>query len=446
MKQISKGSLGQAAFKISLLYATFGGAWVLFSDFFVDKMLRHYEILSMSKGVLFAVVTACLLYFMIRRYEQKVQDRENQLRTLINSVPDFVNFKDAEGRWLEANDIALRLFRLEDVPYQGKKDSELVKFSPRFRDELMACEASDEATWKQGTTTRSEEVIPSSDGDSAIFDTIKVPIFHPDGSRKGIVVIGRDITERKKDTELLLKSEKLAVIGQLAAGVAHEIRNPLTSLKGFIQLLSKKAENQAYCAIMLPELERVNQIVSEFLTIAKPQVQVLKKTSLQKLVQDVIVLLNTNAIEKNVEIRMDCDSNISSVNGDENQLKQVVINILKNAIEASPSGSRVKIHIQQFDVNTATIRVADNGSGIPEKSIPKLGEPFFTTKEKGTGLGLLVCRRILEAHNGSLIVSSQEGVGTTVDILLPDPHVEEDSMNTDDKVEVCNRYPLFSVN
>lgn len=438
MEQTWKHLLKQHVLKISLVYAIFGGAWILFSDSFVDKILRHHEILSTVKGILFAVVTACLLYFMIRHYEQEVRERENQLRTLINSMPDFINFKDGEGRWLEANDIALSLLELEGVSYQGKKDSELAKFSPRFRDELMACEASDEATWKQGATTRFEEVIPKSDGGSAIFDTIKVPIFHPDGSRKGIVVIGRDITERKKDTELLLTTEKLAVIGQLAAGVAHEIRNPLTSLKGFIQLLSKKAENQAYCAIMLPELERVNQIVGEFLTIAKPQVQILKATSLPELVQDVIVLLNTNAIEKNVEIIMDYDSNTSVVNGDENQLKQVVINILKNAIEASAPGGRIKIHIQRFGLDMVTIRVVDNGYGIDEESIPKLGEPFFTTKEKGTGLGLLVCRRILEAHSGSLLISSQEGVGTSVDIILPVSHVEEGRIHTNDKVEAYN--------
>ena len=137
------------------------------------------------------------------RLELKLAETGTQLRTLINAMPDIVCFKDGAGRWLEANDFDLKLFQLEGVDYRGKKDSELAAYQDFYREAFLGCEDSDEEAWRAGQMMRGEEVIPLPDGDPMVFDIIKVPLFHPDGSRKGLVVVGRDITERKRAEERL---------------------------------------------------------------------------------------------------------------------------------------------------------------------------------------------------------------------------------------------------
>jgi PAS domain S-box-containing protein len=145
-----------------------------------------------------------------RKMELALHESEEQLRTLINAMPDIVAFKDGAGRWLEANNFDLRLFQLEGVEYRGKKDSELAAFSPFYHDAFLGCEASDELAWQARSATRADETIPRPGGSPMVFDVIKVPMFHPDGRRKGLVVVGRDITERKRvEAELKRYQEQL---------------------------------------------------------------------------------------------------------------------------------------------------------------------------------------------------------------------------------------------
>lgn len=229
-----------------------------------------------------------------------------------------------------------------------------------------------------------------------------------------------DITERKRTEELLRKSDKLSVVGQLAAGVAHEIRNPLTSLKGFVQLLKAKNQGQEqYLNIMLSELDRINYIVNEFMVIAKPQVIEFQPKDVRRILYDVIPLLDTQAIMNNIQIRMDAEENLPLIHCDENQMKQVFINILKNAIEAMHHGGIIQIRVKQDHKRKLQVRIVDQGSGISPERLAQLGEPFYTTKEKGTGLGLMVCYKIIEMHHGTIKIKSKLGQGTTVDIVLP---------------------------
>ncbi|GIP32742.1 PAS domain S-box protein [Paenibacillus sp. J2TS4] len=229
-----------------------------------------------------------------------------------------------------------------------------------------------------------------------------------------------DITERIKTEELLRKSDKLSVVGQLAAGVAHEIRNPLTSLKGFVQLLKAKKQGQEqYLDIMLSELDRINYIVSEFMVIAKPQVINFRPKDVNRILWDVIPLLDTQAIMNNVQIQMKAEKNLPHIHCDENQLKQVFINILKNAIESMPTGGKIRIKVKGDLKGKLQVRIIDQGSGIAPDRLPQLGEPFYTTKEKGTGLGLMVCYKIIEMHRGTIKIKSKLNQGTTVDITLP---------------------------
>ncbi|WP_438444498.1 PAS domain S-box protein [Gorillibacterium sp. sgz5001074] len=238
-----------------------------------------------------------------------------------------------------------------------------------------------------------------------------------------ILVVARDITERKRTEEMLRKSEKLSVVGQLAAGVAHEIRNPLTSLKGFLQLLKERSnENGFFYEVMLSELERINTIVSEFLVLSKPQMTKFTRESIVRIVWEVVSFLESQAHLNGVEIAANYrEAQDVEVVCDENQLKQVFVNLLKNAIEAMPKGGLVKVTLLRPKPDRVLIRFEDEGHGIAPDRLEKLGEPFYTTKEKGTGLGLMVSFRIIEDHSGIIRVKSEPGEGTIFDVELPAP-------------------------
>ncbi|EHO42740.1 multi-sensor hybrid histidine kinase [Caldithrix abyssi DSM 13497] len=157
--------------------------------------------------------------------EEVILRSEEQLRTLINATPDIICFKDEEGRWLEANEADLKLFELQNVEYRGKKDSELAEFAPFYKDAFLTCEISDELAWQKGTITRAEEIVPRPDGTVKIYDVIKVPLFNEDGSRKGLVVFGRDITALKATEKLLERQLHFSnAINHLAKKIISETR------------------------------------------------------------------------------------------------------------------------------------------------------------------------------------------------------------------------------
>ncbi|GGD86726.1 ATP-binding protein [Paenibacillus nasutitermitis] len=232
-------------------------------------------------------------------------------------------------------------------------------------------------------------------------------------------VIVRDISERKKNEELLINSEKLYVAGQLAAGIAHEIRNPLTSLKGFLQLLaSGRQNNKNYFDIMKSELSRIESIVSELLMLSKPQIYELSHKDIRHIMNETVTLLEAQALLHNIEMELNTGEEPLWIRGVENQLKQVFINVVKNAIEAMIDGGRIRIQcFRQGD--QITVRIEDCGPGIPDEQMAKIGQPFYTTKEKGTGLGLMVSYKIVDNHQGSIHVTSSLGEGTTFEIVLP---------------------------
>lgn len=242
--------------------------------------------------------------------------------------------------------------------------------------------------------------------------------------RGDVIITGTliDITERKLAEEMVIRSEKLSVVGQLAAGVAHEIRNPLTSLRGFTQLLKARSQgdqNSAFYDIMLNELDRINYIVGEFMLLSRPQqMQQLEPHDLRELIASMLPIIETQAIIHNVTIHMDWVTPLKPVLCDKNQIKQVFMNVLKNAIEAMPDGGAIQIKFGSQGHTHTTVQIIDEGPGMPAEVLARLGEPFFTTKKSGTGLGLMVCYRIIEAHNGKMTIKSEKGKGTTVEIQL----------------------------
>ncbi|MFC0471124.1 ATP-binding protein [Halalkalibacter kiskunsagensis] len=230
--------------------------------------------------------------------------------------------------------------------------------------------------------------------------------------------------EQKEDQEKLQQYEKLSVLGELAAGIAHEIRNPITSLKGFLQLIesstSTNANSSTYTKIMLSEIDRINMIVSELLILGKPKELKIHKQFISEILETVVTLTRTQAILYNIEIHLTIPSDLSQtcVSCDENKLKQVFINIIKNAIEAMKHEGAINVKVA-LDNGFVVINIIDQGEGIPKEKLLKLGRQFFSTKENGTGLGLMISSTIIEEHGGKIHIESEEGKGTTVKIMLP---------------------------
>ncbi|MEH7276448.1 ATP-binding protein, partial [Neobacillus vireti] len=200
----------------------------------------------------------------------------------------------------------------------------------------------------------------------------------------------------------------------------HEIRNPLTSLKGFVQLLQMEDDNhQDYYQIMLDELNRINHIVGELLLLAKPQHIKYTKVAIQKILKDVISLLAVEANLYNVQIDFSFPKEDIILECEPNQLKQLFINLIKNSIEASKQDSKVAINLGLTEKGKITVTIKDNGCGISKERLQKMGEPFYSSKEKGTGLGLTVSYKIVQSHKGHIVFESEKDVGTTVTITIP---------------------------
>jgi signal transduction histidine kinase len=214
------------------------------------------------------------------------------------------------------------------------------------------------------------------------------------------------------------QKEKLAVIGQMATAIAHEIKNPLSSLKGFTQLQQEKDKgDDQYYPIMLNEIDRINGIVNDLLILGKPNTAIKKPKNLTDIIQYVLSVIDPHAQRKDILIEYDVDDSTVLL-CDENQLKQVFINLIKNAMEAMPDGGMVTID-SEVKGDRAFLSVRDEGCGIPPEKLAKLGEPFYTTKQNGNGLGLMVSKKIIEEHEGTFNIESQLERGTSVIITLP---------------------------
>ncbi|MEH7388558.1 ATP-binding protein, partial [Bacillus sp. JJ1521] len=305
--------------------------------------------------------------------------------------------------------------------YKNKTDLEIAKMYPEFEEYLIRNVQLDEETWEIGMKTRKEQTIINLNGEQKTFDVIRVPLFD-EGERAGLVTIGRDISNVKAAEELALRREKLSVVGELAAGIAHEIRNPLTTVKGFVQLQKEKSESTSQISdIILSELDRINQIVSELLVFSKPQSKIFKEFKVRELIDYVIKLTSHEAILHNVEVLVENHAAEANLYGDKNELIQVFVNVLKNSIDAMPDGGKTRIRTD-VEVDKVKIEVIDTGVGIPKERLEKIGEPFFTLKEKGMGLGLTMSNKIIQDHKGTFEIRSKVGLGTKVIITLPIRH------------------------
>lgn len=246
------------------------------------------------------------------------------------------------------------------------------------------------------------------------------------GAPTGAYVWFRDVSHLMGVEEQIRRSDRLKTIGQIAAGTAHEIRNPLTAMRGFMQLLGKSLADRAmkkeqdYVEIMLAELDRVNGLVSEFLLLSKPKEERFTRVKVEAVLQEIMPVIRNEALLHGVTVKYEALTRIPAVWVDKEQLKQVFLNLSKNAIEAMAGGGTLWIRerVAPDKPGKFAVVVRDTGPGIPADVLGRVFEPFFTTKPQGTGLGLSICQRIVHDMGGQLEASSDAG-GAVFTVWLP---------------------------
>lgn len=349
----------------------------------------------------------------LRKAFEENRRMKEHLESFINHSYDAIHLMDLDGKVIQINRAFEQLFGYEESEVVGMRFPTVPDTHRMEKRQMIGLLLAGKKLPAQETVrvTKSGEVIPVS--------VMVSPIRDSDGTIRAFASICRDMRSRNRMEELLRRSEKLTTVGQLAAGVAHEIRNPLTTLRGFLQLQQQSQKlNVQHVNLMLSELDRINLIVGEFLILAKPQATKFVTKDVRNVLNDVLVFLDSEAHLHNIVFRTVITDEDCQISCEENQLKQVFINLLKNAIEAMPGGGSVHISIQRKGDSIA-IAITDEGVGIPEDMISKIGNPFFTGKETGTGLGIMVSQRIINSHHGTLDIQSQVNVGTSVKVTLP---------------------------
>ncbi|GGE06346.1 hypothetical protein GCM10011571_04340 [Marinithermofilum abyssi] len=338
---------------------------------------------------------------------------------IIEQLHEGIVVTDAWERIIEINDAACGIFGISRDGILGLKLSQLLdRIAFRDGDNLLEkvkegypfCNHA--ASWETGAACYQVLV----DYDRVVLDHF--------GNVVSYLII-RDVTAINSLEMQIRQTDRLAMIGQIAAGTAHEMRNPLTSIRGFLQVmkhaLKEKGDlkEQGYTEIMLREIDRINDLVSEFLLLSKPRSVRFSPVQVTDVLKEIMPIIQNEALLHNVQVRFRGGREFPQVMADSELLKQVFLNLCKNAIEAMGDGGVLTIRIKVLkQTDKLAVEVQDTGPGIPAYAKEKIFDPFFTTKENGTGLGLSVCQRILQDIGGDIHVSSKE-MGTTFSVLLP---------------------------
>ncbi len=346
-----------------------------------------------------------------KKVEEDLLETKELLESIFSNSADGISVINLNGKILKTNLAFQRLY--------GYSEENM----PQNMIDLYPNGHYDEASFICKTVSDGNEIVDyealrkHKDGRLIEVSVTYSPLRDKDGEVLAISAITRNIGDRKRTEELLLRSEKLSVIGQLSAAVAHEVRNPLTAVKGFIQLYKGRIDGKIH-ELMMSEMNRIENIISEFLSLAKPQAVTYQLAKLSTLLCDTLSIMESQARMSNVRIEKDFGEQINGVQCEVNQLKQVLINLIKNGIESMPDGGKLTIQTRE-EGEIFRLSISDQGVGISEERLKHLGDPFFSNKEGGTGLGLVVCYKIIHEHGGRIEFESELGVGTTVSVLLP---------------------------
>jgi two-component system, NtrC family, sensor histidine kinase HydH len=354
-------------------------------------------ILILGSGALFFI-------FVIQNYylvDKTLKQTKDYTREVVANMANGLISVDSEGKIVSFNFLALELLGIQESKAQGMDLRALIDFKT----------SGIQNTLIEGIPMLDFEIYHSRQADEIIPLALSAtPIKVGKERSNGAVLVLRDLREIKLLQERVKRSEKLAAIGELAAGVAHEIRNPLSSIRGFAQFighsLKDKPQEKEYAEIMVAEVDRINRVVTDLLTFARPMTVEISPTDITELIEHSVRLVEADAHSREVIIQRKI-SDLTKISLDANQITQALLNLLLNALQAVAPQGNIEIGAE-LDASDSQLHlwVKDDGPGIPKHLIEKIFEPFYTTHQKGTGLGLAIVHKIAENHNGEIRVNS----------------------------------------
>lgn len=430
-----------------------------------QKILSYISLVFMAVGLVF-------LYFLFKLYKHNkkankvltqqnieleearksiklshasLKEQEELLRTLINATPDIICFKDAQGRWIEANQADIELFKLTGVDYFMKTDAELAAYSPTHKEALENCMASDKITWQKRKITRSDEEIPGPDGSMRTYDVFKIPLFNPDETPKGIIVWGRDVTDRKKEEQKLAKAlakaeESDRLKTAFLSNMSHEIRTPLNAIVGFSELLDDdsltKSEKTQFIKLIQQNSDSLLTLINDIISLAKIEAGETyikpEPVPLKKLFEDLDATYQTLLAQRkkaNLNWEISVPEQEVILNTDYSKLRQILVNLLDNAIKFTEKGGIVFGFVanrnSNQEIEEVEIFVQDTGIGIATDQQRKIFKRFTKLNDDGkkiypgTGLGLSIVQQYVQLMGGSIKLESSPGKGTRFVVVLP---------------------------
>lgn len=378
-----------------IIFIIFVTGYIIFSSQFIERRRREAEI---SRDLA----------------TDELMEVKYYLESLFNQMTDAVVIHDRLGKVFKVNK------RFEEI-YLWKEDDVIGQEIPYGgREQFLLLRQLWDYVYREDTSVQDYQMkLKTKNGHEIDVEVSICSIRDYEGRVIALATFSKDISEKLIAEEMILRSEKLSVVGQLAAGVAHEIRNPLTVISGFLQLYQQNDKDNVHIPLMLKEISRINEIINEFLVLSKPEVESFRNVDLQELIYDVTTLISTTAIMENIGIQTKFLTEDVTIECVPNQIKQVIINLLKNSIDAMQKGGTIEVTVDKPSAKEIMIVVRDEGEGMNETQLGKIGEPFYTTKEKGTGLGLMICFKIIDNHHGKMTFKSELQKGTTAEIRLP---------------------------
>lgn len=374
----------------------------------------------------------------IKATEELAVESETRMRALLSAIPDSIFFKNGDGRWLLVNHAGIELFGLEDIDYLAKTDCELADILPLYHDVFLRCHETDEKAWQEGTLSRFEELIPIRDGSLRIFESIKIPLFKDDGSRRGLVVVGRDITEQQQMEQQLRQAQKMEAIGHLAGGIAHDFNNLLTPILGYAEMIAARLTPNDPLHAKVNGISaaghKAKDLTQQLLSFGRRQQFSTQVIDVNEVVESFHIILR-RTIRESITLKLLLDPAGAYITADRSQIEQIILNMTVNAQDAlngkgeisietcriHMEGENVRLHPGMVAGDYVLLAFNDTGCGMNSHVLAHIFEPFFTTKAAGhgTGLGLATVYGIVKQHSGYISVNSREGEGTTFRIYFP---------------------------
>ena len=373
----------------------------------------------MMAAMLILLGSGSLFFILVVQNFHLVQRTLNQMKSYIHyvveSMANGLISLDANGAVTTINRAAQELVGVSETE---SKSLEIDRILPPHATEIQE-------VLEHNHTILNKEIVLKHRGGLAIpVNLSATQVKDERGAKLGVVVLLHDMREMVELQERAKRAEHLASIGRMAATVAHEVRNPLSSIRGFAQffanLFQEKTEERTYALAMMKESNRLNRVVSELLDYARPLELKVEPTSIKALFHDVVRRLELEKSDSCIEVIQEIQPDMPQVQLDPDRMLQVLLNLMQNSLDAMPNGGKLVLSARwDTERKCVQIGVQDMGDGISQADMPRLFEPFFTTKARGAGLGLAVVRKIVDAQDGEVEVKSEEGVGTKVILTLP---------------------------